>query len=144
VYVYPVMLGHCAAMVTAENRVSSRQVLSPNPSARAIDAFCGPHHAFWPDVPVPLLALAPLPVLAADALPVLAGAAGLPPALLLPLLHAAAVRERAAAAAAVTARRSGRTLGLALLVGVLIVLTPAIWMRFFALGAEGLAEGCLA
>jgi hypothetical protein len=129
--------------------VSSRQVLSPNPSARAIDAFCAPHHGFLPEAeppadPVPLLALAPLlPVLAADALPVLAGAVAPPPALLLPLLHAAAVRESAAAAATVAARRSGRILGLAVLVGVLIVITPAMWLRFFTSGAEGLAKGCL-
>jgi hypothetical protein len=49
--------------------------------------------------------------------------------LLLPLpalLHAAAAREIAAAAATVTARRAGRILEPALLVGVLIFLTPAM------------------
>jgi hypothetical protein len=51
------------------------------------------------------------------------------PPLLLPLpalLHAAAAREIAAAAATVTARRAGRILEPALLVGVLIFLTPAM------------------
>jgi hypothetical protein len=55
-------------------------------------------------LPVPLLLLLPLPA----------------------LLHAAAAREIAAAAATVTARRAGRILEPALLVGVLIFLTPAM------------------
>ena len=49
VYTYLVTLGHCAAMVTAEYRVSSRQVLSPNPSASAMDACLGPHQGYLLD-----------------------------------------------------------------------------------------------
>jgi hypothetical protein len=44
----------------------------------------------------------------------------------------------------VTARRSGRILELALLVRDLIILTPAVWLRFFALSSEGMGyEECL-
>jgi hypothetical protein len=41
----------------------------------------------------------------------------------------------------VTARRSGRILELALLVRDLIILTPAVWLRFFALSREGVGYG---
>src|SRR6185437_15976979 len=114
-YVYWVTLGHCAATVTAEYRVSSRQVLSPNPSASAIDACCGPHHGYLletalpapPDAPpLPPVLLAPLPVLPAPpVLPVLPA----PP----PLLHAAMATDSTAARVAPMTRRPRRVLGLA-------------------------------
>ena len=66
--------------------MSSRHVLSPNPSARAIDAFCGPHHGYLLETALPPpAAVVPLPPAALLA----------PPVLLLPLLHAAAARETA-------------------------------------------------
>src|SRR5580698_9039802 len=61
VYTYLVTLGHCAAMVTAEYRVSSRQVLSPNPSASAMDACLGPHRGYLLDTLAWLLAELLLP-----------------------------------------------------------------------------------
>src|SRR5256885_15790665 len=83
VYTYLVTLGHCAAMVTAEYRVSSRQVLSPKPSASAMDACLGPHHGYLLDAALcPLAEPPPEPPL--------------PP--LLP--QAAAARDRAATAQA--------------------------------------------
>ncbi len=89
VYTYLVTLGHSAAMVTAEYRVSSRQVLSPKPSASAIDACLGPHHGYLLDT-----ALAELPLDEP------------PPELLLlpPLLHAASPRASTATAAAPVVR----------------------------------------
>src|SRR5581483_1360575 len=81
-------------MVTAEYLVNSRQVLSPNPSASAIDACLGPHQGYlldtalvWPPEP-------PLP----PPLP-------LPP---LPLLHAATARDTTATAEAPVIRRGRR------------------------------------
>src|SRR6185437_5934514 len=82
-------------MVTAEYRVSSRQVLSPNPSASAIEACLGPHQGYLllaavPPPPPVVLVLVPLPPLEP------------------PLLHAVRAREAAASAEAPMSRRDLR------------------------------------
>ena len=133
VYEYLVTLGHCAATVTAEYRVSSRQVLSPNPSARAIDAFWGPHHGYLLDTAL-VWPLAELPLL----LPLLP---------LLLLLHAAAAsgQPRADRGGADDGMAPGEFWSLVLAGGLLLMLLTPRCVRFVASSAEGVGwEGYLA